>query len=70
MKYANHIILIILWTFIINAVLGNLALDAKSIMAGEWVELYLYKTGGHVPMLGQESDAVYDKMLQFIKEHL
>jgi len=45
MKYANHIILIILWTFIINAVLSNLALDAKSIMAGEWVELYLYKTG-------------------------
>ena len=34
------------------------------------VEFYSYKTGGHVPMLGRESEAVYNKMLQFIKEHL
>ena len=34
------------------------------------VKFFSYKTGGHVPMLGQESDTVYEKMLQFIKEHL
>lgn len=33
------------------------------------VEFYKYATGGHVPMLGQQSEEVYDKMLDFIKKY-
>jgi len=33
------------------------------------VEYYEYKSGGHVPMIGKESEEVYDKMLRFIIEH-
>ena len=33
------------------------------------VEFYEYATGGHVPMIGEQSEEVYDKMLGFIKTH-
>jgi len=33
------------------------------------VEFYKYATGGHVPMIGQQSEEVYAKMLDFIKKH-
>ena len=33
------------------------------------VEFYEYFTGGHAPMLGKESEEVYDKMIEFIIRH-